>query len=144
MVLQILLATVTATTHMTIMSYLFSVSFRELYKKPLLLRFFMQKFGTPLSTNTEEKLGWLMHYMVGLLFVICYQILVSQKLLEVTWRSGILFGFVAGLIGIEWWRMMFKFFNILSIDFKKYYRKLLVMHLIFGLTIVAIYKMLAV
>jgi len=142
MALTILLATIAATTLMTILSYLFSATFRELYKEPLLLKYLMQRFGSPLSANTEEILGWVMHYIVGLLFVLSYQLLLHYNIFDISWTSGILFGAVAGLVGIGWWHAMFKLSNFPPIDFKGYYWQLFLVHIIFGLTTVAIYKVL--
>lgn len=142
MALTILLATIAATTLMTILSYLFSATFRELYKEPLLLKYLMQRFGSPLSANTEEVLGWVMHYVVGLLFVLSYQLLLHYNILDISWTSGLLFGAVAGLVGIGWWHTMFKLSDFPPIDFKGYYWQLFVVHVIFGLTTVAIYKVL--
>jgi len=142
MALTILLATIAATTLMTILSYLFSATFRELYKEPLLLKYLMQRLGSPLSANTEEILGWVMHYVIGLLFVLSYQLLLHYNILDISWTSGILFGAVAGLVGIAWWHTMFKLSNFPPIDFKGYYWQLFLVHIIFGLTTVAIYKVL--
>lgn len=139
----LLLATIVATTLMTILSYLFSATFRELYKEPLLLKYLMQRFGSPLSANTEEVLGWVVHYLVGLLFVVCYQVLLYYKILDLSWISGLLFGAGAGLVGIGWWHMMFKLSDFPPIDFKGYYWQLFVVHIVFGLATVAVYKLLA-
>ena len=140
--MSILFATIAATTLMTILSYLFSATFRELYKEPLLLKYLMQRFGSPLSANTEEVIGWVAHYAIGLLFVLCFQVLLLYNILDVSWTSGVLFGTAAGLVGIVWWHMMFKLSNFPPIDFRGYYWQLLVVHIIFGLTTVAVYKFL--
>ena len=142
MILQILLATIAATTSMTILSYVFSATFRELYKEPLLLKYLLQRLGSPLSANAEEVLGWVIHYLVGLLFVIAYQLLLHFEVLDDSWGSGILFGAVAGVIGIGWWHLMFKLSNFPPIDFKGYYKQLFLVYIIFGLTVVAVYKLL--
>ncbi|RZK11450.1 MAG: hypothetical protein EOO46_06710 [Flavobacterium sp.] len=143
MILTILLATISSTTLMTILSYLFSATFRELYKEPLLLKYLMQRFGSPLSANSEEMVGWVAHYAIGLLFVLCFQILLHFDILSISWTSGLLFGTAAGLIGIGWWHTMFQLSNFPPIDFKGYYWQLLVVHIIFGLTTAAVYKVLA-
>jgi len=142
MILPILLATITATLHMTIMSYVFSATYRELYKEPLLLKYLIQRFGSPLSANAEEVWGWIIHFAVGLLFVLCYQVLLHFEVLDISWTSGLIFGAVAGIVGIGWWHLMFKLSNFPPIDFKGYYKQLFVVHIIFGLTMVAVYKIL--
>lgn len=142
MAFTILLATLAATTLMTVLSYVFSATFRELYKEPLLLKYLMQRFGSPLSANTEEILGWVVHYLVGFFFVIAFHILLYYKILTVSWVSGCAFGAAAGLLGIVWWHTMFKLSDFPPIDFKGYYWQLLVVHIVFGLTVVAVYVML--
>lgn len=143
MILHLLLASLTATTHMTLLSYFFSETFREHYKQPLLLKHLIKRLGSPLSRSTEAILGWVAHYTIGFLFVLAFELLLHLNLLEVTWRSALVFGTAAALIGIEWWQFMFKLSKFPPIDFKGFYKQLFFVHIIFGLSVVGVYKFLA-
>lgn len=141
MYLTLLLSTITATTAMTLLSYAFSATFRELYKEPLLLKYLLQRLGSKLTANTEEVLGWLIHYVVGFLFVLCFQLLLEFEVVTLSFLSGVLFGAVAGLFGIGWWHIMFKLSHFPKIDFKGYYRQLFFVHVVFGVVVVYTYKL---
>ena len=141
--LTILLATFAATSLMTAFSYLISAAFRKLYKEPLLLQYLLTRFHFGLTGIWKMIVGWAIHYMIGLTFVMTYYILWRYNLIDITWLSGLAFGSVIGIIGIGGWATMF----ILSdykprIDFKGYYLQLFFAHLIFGMTTYAVYKLL--
>lgn len=141
MYLTLLLSTITATTAMTLLSYAFSATFRELYKEPLLLKYLLQRFGSKLTANTEEVLGWVIHYIVGFLFVLCFHLLLEFDLITLSFLSGVLFGAAAGILGIVWWHLMFKLSDFPKIDFKGYYWQLFFVHVVFGVVVVSTYKL---
>lgn len=130
-----------ATTVMTALSYFFSSAFQELYKEPVLLKFLLQRFGSTMSADTEEILAWICHYTVGLFFTLCFHMLFTYGLNDLSWASGALFGLGAGVVGIVWWHIMFRLTRFPTIDLKGYYRQLLFVHIIFGLTITAVYRL---
>jgi hypothetical protein len=135
----LLLATFAATSLMTAFSYLVSESFRKLYKEPLLLQFMLDKTGASLSGTVKAIAAWIIHYLIGLLFVTGYYLLYTFGMYGFTWVSGLIFGVIIGVIGILGWQLMFSLANYTpKIDFKGYYIQLYIAHLIFGLATAAV------
>jgi len=140
-IIKILLATIGATSMMTLFSYIISGSFKELYKEPLLLKYLLKRTSIELSDNGKEILAWLIHYFIGLIFVVCYHFIWKLDLLEITLINGLLLGAICGIIGILGWMIMFKASGYKpNIDYKGYYFQLFFAHVIFGITATAIYK----
>lgn len=137
----ILLATLAATSSMTAFSYLVSEAYRKLYKEPVLLQFLMTRFHFNLSPREKTIVGWIIHYTIGLLFVIAWYVLWNYGLFELTWLSGLIYGCVIGLIGIGGWVFMFMLADYHpQIDFKGYYLQLFFAHIIFGWTTWAVFE----
>lgn len=137
----ILLGTLVATSLMTAFSYLISEAFRELYKEPVLLQFLMTRFDFNLSPRQKTIAGWIVHYAIGLFFVIAWYILWRVGLFELTWLSGLVYGCVIGIIGIGGWVSMFMLADYKpTIDFKGYYLQLFFAHIIFGLATWAVFE----
>lgn len=142
-ILIILLATWVATSLMTAFSYMVSAAFKELYKEPVLLQYLMTRFNIKLSNAVKAVAGWIIHYMIGLIFVIAYYVLWRLGVYELTWISGLLYGCMIGIIGIGGWVIMFILSNYMpTIDFKGYYLQLFFAHIIFALSTWAIFKLL--
>lgn len=133
-IVAILLATFIATSLMTAFSYLITETFKELYKEPVLLQYLMTRFEFNLSVKEKTVAGWIVHYTIGLLFVIAYYVLWKLGLYNLTWLSGLIYGCVIGIIGIGGWVFMFILADYKpSIDFKGYYLQLFFAHIVFGL-----------
>jgi len=138
--LQVLIASIAATSAMTLFSYAISKSFRELYKEPVLLTFVLSKLKLDLSLNTKAILAWLVHYLIGLIFVVIYHILWYYNILDLSVLSAILLGALSGIIGIISWMFLFKITDYKpKIDFKGYYIQLFFAHVLFGLTAALVY-----
>lgn len=140
-IIQLILVSIAATSAMTFFSYTMSKSFQELYKEPVLLTFALSKLKLDLSEKTKKTLAWLIHYFIGLLFVIGYHILWSKAILEISPFSAIVLGAASGIIGILSWMLIFKMTNHQpKIDFKGYYIQLFFAHVVFGLVATALYS----
>lgn len=140
--IPIILATTIATTHMTILSYLFSGAFREFYSEPLFVKYITKLFGKYLSVNSEKIIGWFIPYVSGLFFVIGFDILFAYNFIDLSWWSGFIFGLLAGGIGLGWWHLMFRISYSIDIDFKRYCIQLLLIYIAFGFTVVWVYRLL--
>jgi len=139
--LQLIIVSIAATSAMTLFSYGASASFRELYKEPVLLTFMLTKLKIELSPETKTILAWLLHYIIGFLFVLSYHFLWIRDILSISFLSGFLLGFISGIIGIIGWMIMFNLSHHQPpIDFKGYYFQLLLAHIIFGLVATAVYS----
>lgn len=140
--LTIIMTTLTATTAMTLFSYTISIGFRELYKEPVLLGYSLKSLNISLSQSTKTLLGWIFHYIIGLLFVIGYHLVWYYGILEQTWLSGLILGAISGIIGIVSWVIIFNMSKYVpNIDFKGYYLQLFFAHVIFGLVAFGVYTM---
>jgi hypothetical protein len=133
--IQILIATFTATSAMTMFSYIVSASFKELYKEPLLLKYLLTRFKITASDRLKEILAWLIHYSIGFIFVLGYYILWEEGIITFKVITGIYLGAVCGVIGIIGWIIMLKLsrFERKAQD-KGYYIQLFLAHIIFGVT----------
>ena len=140
--LQILLASIAATSAMTLFSYIISASFRELYKEPVLLTYILSKLNLDLSTKTKAVLAWILHYFIGLIFVVAYHILWFYNILDLSFLSVLFLGAASGIIGIIGWMFMFKITDHKPrIDFKGYYIQLFFAHVIFAITATLTYSL---
>ena len=133
--LKILISSILATAVMTAFSYLVSETFKKLFKEPVLLSFAIGRFHLQLSKSTERVLAWLLHFMIGLLFVVCYHFIWKWDWLDIDFQSSLLLGALSGIIGIISWHFIFEFTNHQPrIAFKQYYLQLFIAHVFFGVT----------
>jgi len=140
-ILQILVTSIFGTIVMTAFSYYVSERFNELFKEPVLLNLVTASAKVDLNPRRKSALGWIIHFTIGLLFVICYHVIWKYTDFDPTWFCGLIFGMVSGLIGIVSWHFMFKLGeHPPKIKFKEYYLQLFIAHILFGLTAVACYK----
>jgi hypothetical protein len=135
-ILKILLISICATSIMTLFSYMYEDVNRGRFKEPQLLNS-LTKFSTlPFSPHRSNMWGWVLHYLIGLVFVVGFEILIDSQIIVFSLENALFYGFVIGLIGIGGWETMFrvnkrpKNFNALH-----YYRHLLVAHLLFGISL---------
>lgn len=139
--IQLIIVTITATSAMTMFSYAISNQFQELYKEPVLLTYMLAKLKIKISKKAQATLAWILHYLIGFLFVWGYYMLWVRAILPVTIVVGLVLGTISGIIGIMGWMMMFKLSNHKpKIDFKGYYLQLLFAHIIFGVVATAMYS----
>lgn len=140
--IQIVISSVAATSVMTIFSYIISANFRELYKEPVLLHYFLSSLHISVSKKVKRFLGWLIHYTIGFLFVLGYHLLWKYEIIEKNWVSALLLGAVSGIMGILGWLIIFKISKYQpNIDFKGYYLQLFFAHVLFGLAALPIYQL---
>lgn len=141
-ILQILLSSIAATSVMTLFSYAVSASAREVYKEPLLLTYILTGLRLEISPNFKIILGWLLHYLIGLFFVIGYHIIWLNEFLMISWSISILLGIISGIIGIISWIILFEIIpQKPNIDFRGYYLQLFIAHILFAVTAFLVYKL---
>ncbi|WP_433832691.1 hypothetical protein [Flavobacterium anhuiense] len=140
-IIQLILVAIGATSAMTWFSYAMSKSFRELYKEPVLLSYALKKTNISLSEKSQKTWGWLIHYIIGFLFVMEYYIVWVKNMLSVSPLNALLLGVISGVIGILSWIVIFKMTDHQPpIDFKGYYIQLFFAHIIFAVTATALYS----
>jgi len=141
-ILKIILATIAGTSVMTAFSYLASEAFNKLWKEPVLLNLVVAKANVELTPRRKSIFGWVIHYAIGLAFVLCYEFVWNNFDIDPTWFCGLIFGIISGLIGIFSWFLMFKLPEEKpKIKFKHYYLQLFIAHIFFALTVIAVYKL---
>lgn len=141
-VLQILISSIAATSVMTLFSYAVSEGARETYKEPVLLGYLLSSFNITISPQLKLFLGWLMHYLIGVAFVIAYHIVWYYQFMDISWAASILLGIISGIIGIISWVILFEIVpSKPNIDFKGYYAQLFVAHVIFAIVAYVVYKL---
>lgn len=140
--IQIGISFIVATSVMTLFSYIISVSFRELYKEPVLLSYCLTSLDISLSKGVKTALAWLIHYAIGFLFVLGYHLIWKNGIMEKSWISALILGAISGIIGIMGWVIIFKISkHEPNIDFKGYYLQLFFAHVIFGLAALTAYNL---
>ena len=95
----ILIASIVGTTFMTLFSYIISKIFNKLYKEPVLLHYLLRFMKTDISEQMIRIFGRIIHYMIGLAFVIIYDILWRNHI-QIFWMSALIFGTLSGILGI--------------------------------------------
>lgn len=140
-IIKILIATLIGTSLMTLFSYAVSEAFRKLFKEPVLLNLLRDRAGmVDISDARKDAFGWILHFLVGLAFVIIYDRIWAWTDLEPSWLNGLIFGAVSGVVGILSWMTMFALHpREPKNDFKHYYWQLFFAHIIFGLGATAVY-----
>ncbi|MBE8726434.1 hypothetical protein [Flavobacterium hungaricum] len=140
MIIQLLITAIISTSAMTLFSYLISESFKKLYKEPLLLKLILDRFDITISEFLKTIYAWVIHYLIGFIFVIGYHLLWFNKIVPLTILSGLYLGAVCGIIGIISWIIMFRLSGFYKKSFDKgYYVQLFFAHIIFGLTAFLVY-----
>ena len=141
---KIVLAGVVGTTFMTLYSYLISKKEKQQFTEPVLLDKLIRTAGNLPEINNDKvhPAGWLAHYGIGIVFVICYRVLWHRSLKSPGILKGLVAGAASGIVAIVAWRIMFEANrNPPHNDRYKYYRQLFVAHLIFSTSAMFGYKL---
>lgn len=138
---KILLAALIGTTLMTLFSFFVSDTTRKMFKEPVLLNILLDRTGlVNINDSLRNVLGYILHYLVGIVFVIGFDLAWAYTALDPNWASGILLGAVAGLVGILIWVITFKIHpHEPKIHFKEYYLQLFFAHILLALGATAVY-----
>ncbi|TQD39408.1 hypothetical protein [Haloflavibacter putidus] len=140
--LKIILGSICATTIMTVFSYIYEEMNKGMFKEPQLLNFLVRNSSLSFFPRRSHILGWGLHYSIGLVFAIGFELLLFYQIINFSVGRALIFGFVIGIIGIIGWNIMFRLskkpeaFN--SIPF---YRHILIAHLLFGVILGLFYKL---
>ncbi len=142
--IRIMIGALVGTTLMTFFSYLVSAAFQKLYKEPVLLKYILLNSGFELTKKQTATAGWIIHYLIGVAFILIYHFLWKSDLVALTWINGLFLGIGSGVLGILGWVVMFKVSDFKSdIGFTGYFTQLLIAHVIFALSALAVYKFLS-
>ena len=129
------LSALTATSAMTLFSYIISKKEGENFKEPKLLGDFVKRsFNT--NEETSQPMGWALHYLTGVAFTGAYKGFLSLVQKRPTAKNGLLYGALAGGAGVAMWSVLFKnHHNPPKTHREGFYTQLIIAHVIFGLTL---------
>lgn len=126
-VIYIVIQCIVATSLMTLFSYVLSMITRKDLREPELLN----KIINARKPDTRLA-GWLIHYMVGLLFIVAYQHTFATA--DPTFTSYLLAGVLSGVVGIAGWYTVLNLHpHPPNVDRKVFYTQLLPAHVVFAL-----------
>jgi hypothetical protein len=134
--LMISIASLVAIFLMTLFSYVVGRLRNKEFTEPVHLNDLLQRIKLiKRADKYRHPAGWVIHYLIGVLFVIGYHLLWSRHILACTLLNGAILGAVCGMIGIGGWHVTLSVHpNPPPIDLKEYYLQLFFAHVIFGLS----------
>lgn len=142
---KIAIAGIAGTLAKTLLSYISSFAEDEQVKEPEVLgtMLTMQADKTGSTSKSIEALtvGYTAHFLTGIGFATCYDLLWRWEIGKPNLKYGLIFGSVNGLVGASIWRAYLNFHSYPpKIPVKLYIRNLLIDHVLFGVTIAYTYK----
>lgn len=133
--MKIIFVAATGIICMTAFSYFYSWLRKKPFREPELLNELMSRIHIlPKTKVGKHPAGWIIHYAVGVLFVLSYSYLFRATEFKPTLLTYAILGFVSGIIGIIGWQATFRIHpDPPEIHFSEYYLHLLIAHIIFGI-----------
>jgi hypothetical protein len=119
---------------MTLFSYIYSAFRKKQYREPELLNILLRRLSAGRTFSiSHSSVGWIVHYVVGLLFIISYSILWNFLEIEPSLMNCLVLGAISGLIGIAGWHITFRLHpHPPEINYAEYYFQLIIAHIVFG------------
>jgi len=135
---KILAVGILSTTAMTLFSYGLSYLTKKRFREPQLLNELISQFPkNSLHLCREHILGWTIHLFIGFFFVASFEVLSRFDLMDDSIESGILYGFLSGLVGVAgWWLSLHLHPNPPKLNRAQYFIHLIPAHVVFGITMV--------
>jgi len=138
---KILIAAFSATNIMTTFSFIVSISFKKLFREPVMLNFILDGAGISLKGRVKKIAGWLAHYLIGLAFVLVYESVWHYTDVEFGFLSGLVFGIISGFIGVSCWRLTYRLPDgNRQVPSKEYGIQLFFGHIVFAIAVVVAFK----
>lgn len=139
-IIQLVLISIGATSAMTWFSYASTKNFKELYREPVFISAVLAQIKINIPIETKKNLGWVLHFVIGFLFVLTYHIIWVKDILAISVLSALILGVISGVIGIISWIIIFKITRYHPpIGFKGYYIQLFFAHIIFAIVATGLY-----
>ena len=132
---------ITGTSAMSAFSYAASEVDYANFREPEVLGKLLQRLVPDMNRTVANVAGWNMHYAVGFAFTTAYDQIWKKTPVRPSVASGAVLGAISGLIGIAVWKLTFNMHpNPPVKNLPKYFRHLLVAHIIFGIAAAEGYK----
>lgn len=130
---KLLASGIAGTSFMSIYSYALSEFRDKNFKEPKVLGELLKRLIPIIKKRYARYDGWVIHYIVGIMFAAAYMYLWETKRITPTIKNGLLLGGLSGIIAIIAWKALLKMHpNPPKLDFKRYYGQLITTHIIFG------------
>jgi hypothetical protein len=141
---KIIIAGIVGTSFMTLYSYYISKKEKDDFVEPVLLNELIDRSEN--LPDVEDKktnpAGWVAHYALGVVFVLCYYVIWHRALKSPGIVRGLILGAGSGAVGIISWKLMFAANDNPPQNHRyKYYRQLFYAHLIFSTLALFGYKL---
>lgn len=113
------------TSFMTLFSHLVAESEQEQFREPELLGQLIQNLHDDIKKEYARPAGWILHYLVGYMFVMIYEQVWKHTSAKPGLASGLVLGGISGVLAVFVWKKVFDLHpDPPQIDFKKYYTQL--------------------
>ena len=130
---QTLIMAFVGTSLMTMFSYAIGMIRKKKFSEPALLNELISRLNQKPSDALVPVAGWFLHYFIGLLFIISYQLYWHESDSHPTIVNCMILGAISGVIGICGWKLAFRIHpHPPNIDFKEFYSQLFFAHVVFG------------
>lgn len=144
MISRIILPALSGTSAMTLFSYLVSDYKHRIFREPDVLAQLVRRLPINISKNNAQVFGWLMHYAIGVVFIVFYNELWKNRVIKPSLKSGSVLGTASGLVGIVAWKGMFEgHSNPQRKNLKRFFGHLMLAHVVFGVFCALTYKITA-
>lgn len=99
---------IAATSGMTLFSYMFYYFTKQESREPkLLAAIISQNLSTPKNRGNNESIGWVVHFITGIVFLGVHYLLISIFRLPQHPIYGLLLGIIIGFLGVLGWKIAF-------------------------------------
>ena len=143
LILAITLGTVAATTLMTVFSHVVGRLRSRQFTEPVLLNRLLLGYGVSEEYRSgKNPLGWIIHYVVGLMFLLAYHFIWSGMRFDPTFSTSLILGCCSGVIAIIGWSILFKIKSVPpDIRLDEYYTQLFLAHVIFAVVATGVFRL---
>lgn len=139
--MKTIITTIAATSAMTLFSILLTVLTGKQFNEPFIIALLFGKIGIDNLTQLQLVIGYILHYIIGLAFVLIFVFLLKKIKLEPSLITGAGYGFVIGIVGIlSWMGIIILHPDPPSISYAAFYGQLLFAHIVFGITAAWTYR----
>lgn len=140
-IMRIFVSGLVATSFMTAFSYIAANVRNKEFREPELLNQLLSKSSLfRLKLSKKSIAGWILHYLIGWMFVIVFEIIWELELVPFSILWGGILGLVAGILGVIGWKIFFAISDDPpKTDWNEYYVQLIIAHIIFGFGAALVY-----
>jgi len=136
---NLVVAAVAGTAAMTLFSYFLSGKKDKDFREPALLGKLVKRILPSSEKKISEVSGWMMHASVGFLFAWLYRRLPEIRKMNPDLPDDVFVGVANGVLGAIMWKLVFSLHpNPPEIDFKRFYKHLILAHMIFSTTTLSV------